>query len=136
MNLIRAPLGTALGALVSGLLAKWGKVGVEGLKVMLKGKKPNEKEAQCANDQLAVERGSVRKSGSKSSGDKTEIEATHTTGIPQTGVLIKFHKGLHVRDLPPFWGLLTIFWSSCKMVLKLRDPFCGQFFRSPKAYWG
>lgn len=50
MNLIRAPLGTALEALVSGLLAKWGKVGVEGLKVMLKGKKPNEKEAQCAND--------------------------------------------------------------------------------------
>ena len=50
LNLIRAPLGTALGALVSGLLAKRGKVGVEGLKVMLKGKKPYEKEAQCAND--------------------------------------------------------------------------------------
>ena len=50
----------------------------------------------------------MRRSGSDSFGGDTGIEATHThtTEIPRIGVSIKFHKGLHIRDPSPFWGLL------------------------------
>lgn len=70
----------------------------------------------------------MRKSVSQSFGGKTETEAEHTAGIPAPVVWIQFHKALHVRGLSPLGALFTVFLSNCKMVLKLRGPFCGRFF--------
>ena len=57
------------------------------------------------------------------------------TGIPQSRVLTEFYNGLCLWDFSHFGDCLQN-RSSCKMVLKLRDSFCGHFAWSPKAYWG